>query len=69
MLTVGAGIPKGELAGRIVESSDGDQFDSLLKHFLAQGTVSGKNPHNWSFYPTAWVEEAKQRNKAFLFGK
>lgn len=69
MLTVGAGIPKAELAKRIVEGSDGDQFDSLLKHFQAQGSVSGRNPRNWSFYPTAWVEEAKPRDKAFLYSK
>lgn len=69
MLTLGAGIPKAELAKRIVEGSDGDQFDSLLKHFQAQGSVSGRNPRNWSFYPTAWVEEAKPRDKAFLYSK
>lgn len=69
MLTIGAGIPKAELAGRIVEGSDGDQFDSLLKHFQAQGTVSGRDPRNWSFYPTAWVEEAKARDRAFFYSK
>ncbi|MDO4707622.1 MAG: 5'-nucleotidase C-terminal domain-containing protein [Porphyromonadaceae bacterium] len=69
MLTEGAGIPKAELSGRIVEASDTDQLMSLMRYIEREAIIAPKNGRNWHFVPTAWVEAARPRDEAFILGK
>lgn len=69
MLTLGSGINKADLSGRIVGSSELDQFFSLMKFFEVKGVVRPVKAGNWSFLPEAWVQEAAERDRAFLFAK
>lgn len=66
MLTVGAGIPKEALKGRIVAASQYDQFFSLLKYFEHEGTVKPSQATNWQFVPSAWVDQAAPRDIRFI---
>lgn len=69
MLTTGSGIAKADLQGRIRGSSEYDQFFSLMRYFEIKGVVSPKVTGNWRFVPAAWVGEAEERDRAFLWPK
>lgn len=69
MLTLGAGIPKEGLKSRIVETSQYDQFFSLMKYFETKGLVAPCQVPNWSFAPKAWTEPAGERDLKFIFDK
>lgn len=69
MLTTGAGIAKADLPGRIRQSSEYDQFFSLMRYFEIKGVISPKATGNWRFVPAAWVSGAEERDRAFLWPK
>lgn len=69
MLTLGAGIAKEDLAGRILAASETDQFFSLMKYFEVKGVVSPVERKNWRFLPQAWVQDAAKRDRAFILAR
>lgn len=69
MLTEGAGIPKTELANRIVAFSEHDQLMSLMKYMEREAVIAPKNARNWQFLPEAWVNAAIPRDRAFMQGE
>lgn len=69
MLTEGAGIKREELKGRIVASSEYDQFFSLMRYVELKGMVGAEHKSNWTFVPKAWTEPAGKRDIAFILGK
>ncbi len=69
LLTRGAGIPKDQLAERIVWQSDRDQRYYLTEEIRRQGTIDPQPGNNWRFVPEEWTIPAAQRDRQLLFGK
>lgn len=68
LLTKGAGIPKGELAGRIVFSTDKDLRYYLMKRIEEVKTLHPQALNHWKFVPEAWTVPAARRDSLLLFG-
>ena len=69
LLTLGAGIPKDSINGRIVYQSKQDQRHYLMKEIERRGTVAPQKGHNWRFVPEEWVKEAARRDRMLVFGR
>ena len=69
LLTLGAGIPKDSLAGRMLYCSSRDQRHYLTEEIERRGTIDPQPNHNWRFVPEAWVKPALKRDSLQLFGK
>lgn len=67
LITLGAGIPKEELASRIVFSTDRDLRYYLMKYIEEKGVISPRNADNWHFVPENWTIPAAERNMKTLF--
>ena len=67
LLTHGAGIPKSELASRVVWCSDLDQRHYLMEEIKRQGTVNPQPNNNWKFIPEDWAKPAIERDRKLLF--
>lgn len=68
LLTKGAGIPKPELAGRIVFSTDKDLRYYLMKRIEEVKVLDPKPLNQWKFIPEEWTVPAAQRDYKVLFG-
>ena len=68
LLTKGAGIPKEELAKRIVFSTVKDLRYYLMERIEQAGTIDPKPLGHWKFIPEDWVEAAAKRDREILFG-
>lgn len=67
ILTEGAGIPKKELAGRIVYSTDKD-LRFYLAELIKKAKVVNPQPLNqWKFIPEEWAAPAVERDYRLLF--
>ena len=69
LLTLGAGIPKDSLEGRILYQSFRDQRYYLTEEIERMGSIDPKPNHNWRFVPEEWVKPALKRDSLILFGK
>lgn len=69
LLTLGAGIDKDELKGRIISESEKDQRYYLMKEIEAAGSLNPKANGNWRFVPEEWAVPAIERDRAIIFGK
>lgn len=69
LLTKGAGIPKEDLAKRIVFSTDKDLRYYFMKHIEQIKTLNPVALNHWEFIPKDWVKEAAKRDYQLLFGK
>lgn len=69
LMTRGAGIPHGELASRILWSSDKDLRYYLIEEVEKQGTIQPTIISQWRFVPEAWTTEALRRDRQLLYGK
>ena len=69
LLTKGAGIPKEELAGRILSSTDKDLRYYLMKRIEEVKELDPKPLNQWKFVPEAWTVPAAKRDYQILFGK
>lgn len=69
LLTAGAGIPKEELASRIVRSTPKDLRFYLMQYIEQRKVVDPKPLNQWKFIPEDWAAEASARDKILLFGK
>ncbi len=69
LLTKGAGIPKSELAKRIVFATDKDLRYYLMKRIEEVKVLHPQPLNQWKFIPEKWVSPAIQRDYQLLFGK
>lgn len=67
LLTKGAGIPKEELASRIVSATDKDLRYYLMKRIEELGTLDPHPLNQWRFVPEEWVKPAAERDWKVLF--
>lgn len=69
LLTKGAGIPKTELAKRIVYSTDKDLRYYLMKRIDEVKVLDPKPLNQWKFIPEEWTVPASKRDYDILFGE
>lgn len=67
LLTKGAGIPKAELAKRIVRATDKDLRYYLMKRIEEVQTLRPQPLNQWRFVPEEWVKPAAERDRELLF--
>lgn len=68
LLTKGAGIPKAELAKRIVFSTDKDLRYYLMKRIEEVKVLNPASLNQWKFIPEEWTVPAAKRDYELLFG-
>lgn len=66
-LTIGAGIPKDELANRIVNSTEKDLRYYLMKWIENEKIVEPKIIDNWKVVPESFWENGKKKDYKILF--
>lgn len=69
LLTKGAGIPKTELAKRIVYSTDKDLRYYLMKRIEEVKVLDPRPLNQWKFIPEEWTVPASKRDYDILFGE
>ncbi len=69
LLTRGAGIPKEELAKRIVFATDKDLRYYLMRYIEQEDVLRPQPLNQWKFIPEEWVKTAAQRDYRLLFGE
>lgn len=69
LLTKGAGIPRTELAKRIVYSTDKDLRYYLMKRIEEVKVLDPKPLNQWKFIPEEWTVPASKRDYDILFGE
>ena len=69
LLTIGAGIPKEELASRIVDTTSKDLRYYLMEYIGRQGVVRPRSLDLWRFIPEEWTKDAIERDRRLLFGR
>ncbi|MDO4180024.1 MAG: bifunctional metallophosphatase/5'-nucleotidase [Bacteroidales bacterium] len=69
LLTLGAGIPKEELAGRIVFATDKDLRYYLMQYIEQEKVLRPQAMNQWKFVPEEWTVPAAKRDYKLLFGK
>lgn len=68
LLTRGAGIPQGELAGRVVRFTGTSLRELLMATVRDEGRVAVEPLHHWRFVPEEWAQPACRRDRKALFG-
>lgn len=69
LLTKGAGIPKQDLAKRIVFATEKDLRFYLMKRIEEVKILDPRPLNQWKFIPEKWVEPAAKRDYRLLFGE
>ena len=69
LLTKGAGIPREEIASRIIYQSEKDLRFYLMQEIEKADTLCPHAHNNWRFVPEEWTTPAIERDKALLFNK
>lgn len=69
LLTLGAGIPKEDLAKRIVFATDKDLRYYLLQYIEQEKVLDPHAMHQWKFIPEEWTVPAAKRDYQLLFGE
>lgn len=67
LLTEGAGIPKKDLKGRIIKSTDKDLRYYMMKHIKGQKTLTPVALNHWKFVPEEIAKPAAERDRQLLF--
>lgn len=67
LLTEGAGIPKKNLKGRIIRSTDKDLRYYMMKHIEEQKTLTPVALNHWKFVPEEIAKPAAERDRQLLF--
>jgi 2',3'-cyclic-nucleotide 2'-phosphodiesterase/3'-nucleotidase len=67
LLTEGAKISHGQLAGRVIHSTPKDLRYYLMKWIEAKKTVIPETLNNWKVIPTEWWEKGKEKDYKILF--
>lgn len=68
-LTRGAGIPKKELANRIIGSTDKDLRYHIMKWLKDIKVIYPNQVNNWKVIPEEWWTKATLKNYALMFGE
>ncbi|MDO9679979.1 MAG: bifunctional metallophosphatase/5'-nucleotidase, partial [Bacteroidales bacterium] len=68
MLELGAGIPKEELEGRIVERLS-DIREMLYNKLKRDGSITPERLNQWKFVPESLVKRAAEKDYKILFGE
>lgn len=69
LLTRGAGIPKKELAKRIVFATDKDLRYYLMQYIEKEKVLHPQAMNQWRFIPEEWTVPAAKRDYRLLFGE
>lgn len=69
LLTLGAGIPKEDLAKRIIFATDKDLRYYLLQYIEQEKVLDPHAMHQWKFIPEEWTVPAAKRDYQLLFGE
>lgn len=69
LLTLGAGIPKEDLAKRIKFATDKDLRYYLLQYIEQEKVLDPHAMHQWKFIPEEWTVPAAKRDYQLLFGE
>lgn len=67
LMTLGAGIPHGELGARLVFSTDRDLRFHFIEYVRKYRVICPHNSQEWSFVPKEWTECALKRDRLLLF--
>lgn len=67
LMTQGAGIPREQLAKRIVWSTDKDLRYYLMQEIRSEKNIAPKALNQWKFIPENWTVPAAQRDSVTLF--
>ena len=67
LLTLGAGIPKEQLLGRIVKATDRDLRYYLINYIREQKQLKPRALNHWRFVPEKWAEKAVEHDRKLLF--
>ncbi|MBE0651379.1 MAG: 5'-nucleotidase C-terminal domain-containing protein [Bacteroidales bacterium] len=68
LLTEGAKIPKDQLAGRIIKSSQKDIRYMMMQWIEAKKVVNPEPLNQWKLIPESWTTVAEKRDRSFLNG-
>lgn len=66
LLTQGAGIPRQQLASRIINSTQKDLRYLMMQYIKQQGTITPQPLNHWRFVPAEWTEAACKRDRELL---
>lgn len=69
LMTLGAGIPRSELAGRIVSTTAHDLRYHMIELITREGRIDPVVAGNWRFIPEEYAESARSREMPLLFGR
>lgn len=69
LLTLGAGIPKEDLAKRIIFATDKDLRYYLMQYIEQEKVLDPHAMHQWKFIPEEWIVPAAKRDYQLLFGE
>jgi len=69
ILTIGAKIPKEEIAKRIINSTQKDLRYYLMKWIEQKKTVTPESLNNWKLIPSSWWIKGKETDYKIIFGK
>lgn len=67
LLTKGAGIPREQLASRILTTSDTDLRSLLMDYISSHSPIYPQPLHHWRFVPEEWTSPAAERDRKILF--
>ena len=68
-LTIGAGIPKEELGGRIINSTDTDLRLQIMNWIKEKKKLYPRVIGNWNIKPQGWWKKGKEIDYKLLFGE
>lgn len=69
LLTLGAGIPKEDLAKCIIFATDKDLRYYLMQYIEQEKVLDPHAMHQWKFIPEEWTVPAAKRDYQLLFGE
>ncbi len=69
LLTLGAGVPKQDLAKRIIFATDKDLRYYLMQYIEQEKVLHPHAMHHWKFIPEEWTVPAAKRDYQLLFGE
>lgn len=69
LLTLGAGIPKEDLAKRVIFATDKDLRYYLLQYIEQEKVLDPHAMRQWKFVPEEWTVPAAKRDYQLLFGE
>jgi 2',3'-cyclic-nucleotide 2'-phosphodiesterase/3'-nucleotidase len=66
-LTIGAKIPRTELASRVITSTEKDLRYYMMKWIEKEETVNPKSDNNWEILPKEWIKKGSVKDSKLMF--